>query len=340
MFRLAALACFIAVVLTCRPAYSQQHTSKSYESNLKNVRALIEQPESQMDLAQVKVKVDHMIDPATDDAAVLGQLDAMVSEIRASLSPYASNLEKFKALRDYLYRPSLLSGRKPFRYDFEDDMNAKAKLLSVYLSTHKGNCISMPVLLVILGQKLNIAVTLATAPAHLYVMFRGDNGQWYGVEATNGGGWTDEDSQRAQFPRLTQTAIANGVYLQPLTRREAATVIADTLLEHYENRHTLEAERARVNLAVLLLDHYPKDVVAMVHAHFGLRELRQRLFVEKYPLPSDIPVSLRPQFMQIENESMHWGLKAKSLGYLPSTPEMDAAYRERIRRAKVENGIR
>jgi regulator of sirC expression with transglutaminase-like and TPR domain len=332
-------ALFWVVLVLASPEVHAQRVKHPYESNFEIVRAILQQPESQMDLANIKLTIDKLIDPATDKAAVLKQLDDMTAEIRASFPFGASNLAKFKTLRDYLYQPPLLSGRRPFVYDLKDDLNPKAKLLSVYLATRKGNCISMPLLFVILGQKLEIPVTITTAPAHLYVKFRGDNGNWYGVETTSGGGWANDDWQKKQIPRLTDKAIANGIYLQPLTKKETAVVIADSLLEHYENQHSVEANKARVKLALLQIDHYPKNVVAMVHMYFGYRELRQQLFVERYPKPSDIPRELWPQFEQIEGDSMYWGNKAKSLGYMGSTPQMDAAYRERIRRARAGNEI-
>ncbi|WP_194793008.1 transglutaminase family protein [Caenimonas koreensis] len=256
------LLCWLVLALVSPPIHAQR-VKPAYESNIKVVRTLLEQPESQLDLASIKLAIDEMIEPATDKAAVLKQLDGMASEIRASFPLEASNLVKFKTLRDYLYRPPLLSGRRPFAYNLEDDRNPKAKLLSVYLATHKGNCVSMPLLFVILGQKLGIPVTITTAPAHLYVKFRGDNGNWYGVETTSGGGWADDDWQRKQFPRLTEKAIANGIYLQPLTKRETAVVIADSLLEYYEHQHSVEANQARVKLALLQLDHYLGNSTAL-----------------------------------------------------------------------------
>jgi regulator of sirC expression with transglutaminase-like and TPR domain len=325
---------FWMILVLVSPGVHAQR-AHAYDSNFEIVRALLDQPEPQMDLGNIKLTIDQMIDAAIDKAAVLKQLDDMALEIRTSFPLGASNLVKFKTLRDYLYQPPPLSGRRRFVYDLGDDRNPNAKLLSVYLATHKGNCISMPLLFVILGQKLNIPVTITTAPSHLYVKFRGDNGNWYGVETTSGGGWAEDDWQQKQFPRLTATAIASGIYMQPLTKRQTAAVIAESLLENYESHKTAEAEEARVKLALLLLDHYPKHITAMVHAYFGYLGLRQRLFIDKYAQPSDIPTGLRARYEQIEGGWSYWGNKAKALGYQPSTPAMEAAYRVRIRRAKA-----
>ncbi len=96
-----------------------------------------------------------MLEPGIDVDGTLKQLDAMASDIKVRFPANASSRDKLEALRTYIYQPGPGNGNRPFRYDLDDpfDHNIKNKLLATYLSTHKGNCVSMPVLVVILGQK-------------------------------------------------------------------------------------------------------------------------------------------------------------------------------------------
>ena len=333
--RLVVVLAFPCLTFVSSQLHAQSARHEN-EAHYAAVKAMLEQAEADIDLASVKLAIDQMIDPSIDSAAVLRQVNAITSDVRATFPPGATSLDKFKALRDYLHRPVPFSGRKAFVYNLDDDRNPRAKLLHVYLETHQGNCISMPLLMLIVAQKLGIPLAAATAPAHLYLKFHGDNGNWYGVEATNGGGWADDEWQKTQFPNLTPAAIANGIYMQPLTNREAAAVIAEALLEKYESEQNNVADEARVNMAILILKSYSKDVAAMVHAYWGYMGLRRRLFLDIYPQQSDIPVKLQPMYEMLERRGIYWGSKAKAFGFQPPTAAMEAGYRARIERARAE----
>jgi hypothetical protein len=95
------LLCLVTVVLT-PPVTHAQSIDLSYDSHLKIVRSILEQPESQIDLAQVKLSIDKIIDPATDKIVLSKKIDDLAAEIKALFPLGANSLTRFKILRDYL----------------------------------------------------------------------------------------------------------------------------------------------------------------------------------------------------------------------------------------------
>jgi hypothetical protein len=56
--------------------------TQAHHPIIQTLRAILELPEDQIDLAKAKLTIDHMIDPAIDVDAWLRQLDGMADEIR------------------------------------------------------------------------------------------------------------------------------------------------------------------------------------------------------------------------------------------------------------------
>ena len=56
------------------------------DPTLQTLRAILELPEQQIDLAHAKLTIDQMIDPAIDIAATLKQLDTMAAEVNAQVA--------------------------------------------------------------------------------------------------------------------------------------------------------------------------------------------------------------------------------------------------------------
>src|SRR3546814_13674837 len=62
------------------------------------------------------------------------------------------------------------------------------KLLPTYLASRRGNCVSMPVLHIILAEKLGLNVHLSTAPLHMFVRYTNPQNQRdLSIEPTSGG---------------------------------------------------------------------------------------------------------------------------------------------------------
>ncbi|GAB2505615.1 transglutaminase family protein [Arenimonas alkanexedens] len=321
----------IVAFFACLLALSPASASDPGLAGLKPIESILERRDGEVDLLEAKLAIDHLISPEAAPAAVRLQIDALVASVKARIPAGASNLGKINVLLSTLYEPGPWNGGRPFQYDLDDPLgrDLQNKLLSVYLTTREGNCVSMPILFAILGQRLGLPVTLATAPSHLLVKFRGDDGAWLNVEATAGGFKYDSSYERETG--ISSRAIETGIYLRPLSGRESVTVMMSSLMEHY-GKTGLQSQR--IAAADLALKVDPRDVVAMQHKGAAYYLIFQERFVRRYPDPNQIPASQRAEFVAINQENLRWYAEAERLGWTPPSPEQEARYLESIRREK------
>lgn len=303
---------------------------------LTTLRAQFELPDDRVDYAAAKLAVDRLIDPTTDMAVILRELGRWERAIRANVPVGANGRQTLDALLKTLYEPGAWNEGKPFRYDLDDPLGKQPanKRLATYLATRKGNCVSMPILVAILGQRLGLTITLSTAPEHVMAMFADDTQQaWVYVEATGGG--YKRDVSYIRDTGISQTALDNEIYLRPLHPHESVGVIASTLMEHYAR---LEDGDALMAVADLALAANPKDTVAMIWKANASYLLIQSRYQRKYPNAIDIPKELVPDFQRLSRENLAWFEKAEALGWALKTPEQDAAYLQSIQHEKAKRG--
>jgi regulator of sirC expression with transglutaminase-like and TPR domain len=310
---------------------AQTNTSVA-DPALQKVRQLLAIPEAQLDLTKAKLTIDHLVDPSVDVGGTLQQINAMVAQIKFQLPPNASKHDTLVALQKYLYTPGPWNDQRPFGYDFDDPFGRiiHNKLLSTYLSTRKGNCVSMPYLVIALGQKLGLDVTAASAPEHVLVKFRDEKGQVFNFEATSGV-FKSEAGYLIDFA-MTSQAIASGIYLRRLSKRETVALMAGTLLEVY---HEKGQEERRIALANLILKVDPRDVTAMLQLGNAYVKIMKRDFISKYPIADEIPAAERPRFMELYQGNQFWFNRAESLGWRQPTQAQDASYLQVIERKKT-----
>lgn len=283
------------------------------------VQALIAAPESEMDFARAKVAVDRFADPSLDGMATLRELDRMVAVVRrmiATLPPEAARLdgERLQALRTFLYEPGWWNEDRPFSYDLTDPFGQRpgSQRLSAYLQSRNGNCVSMPILFAILGERIGLDVTLSTAPLHLFVKWTEHrSGKTYNLETTSGAGFTRDAWYRQKLP-MTDEAIANGVYLKKLSRREALAVIATGVLDHLiATRRYDEA----IDVADVLLDAYPAHAYALVKKGTAYYRMLEESFIRKNPKENDIPAGERGYAMRLQQGNQEAFDRAEALGW-------------------------
>lgn len=299
----------------------------SEDANIAELRRLLQQPEGSIDLAEAKVIIDRMVDPAVDVRRTIDELDQWTDKVRARFPPGASNKTKLDLLISTLYEPGPWNDNRPFGYDFSDPQisGIGGTLLPNYLAKRKGQCVIMPITFVLLGQRLELPVTMTMAPYHLLVKYGDEEiSAWTNVEATSGRIYPDSGYERSPVLNMPTEGITHGTFLRPFTQRESVAVFATTTLApYYRSRN--QPERL-LQVTDLILEANPKDAVAMTFRGDAYYQLVEQRFKRKYPLASQIPPRLQADLWFLSHQNMLWYATAEALGWREWSQEQWARY--------------
>jgi len=272
---------------------------------------------SNRDLAEIKLTIDRMVEPSVDVAANLKIIDGMVDDIeRMRVAEGAtSDFDKLAVLRRYIYEAGPWNGGKVFSYDLDDPLGTRPenRLLSDYLADRRGNCVSMPVLYMILGNRMGLKMTLAEAPRHSLVKFTDSEGLEWNLEATSGGGFSRESHYRKETPNMTEAAVRNGVYLRGLPRDETITFMVSGMLV----ANLIDIERLEDALAVSahLLAHAPKSVHLKLTRASVLSLLLKRDIIGHYENTNERTPEIRAYAEDLYRQKIAAFAEAEALGW-------------------------
>lgn len=285
------------------------------------------------DIAIVKASIDQLIDPSIDNNDVIRKIEEMTSVLRQITRNEERPSQKIASLISYLSHPNQWNAGKPYLYDLSDPLGTKIqnKLLGSYLQTHKGNCISMPLLVAILGRRIGLEMSLVKAPMHIFVKYKDENGEWINVEATSYG--TKRDQSYIDEGHITQKAIKEGTYLRRLSKSEEFVAIAETVLEHLK---IMDRQEDRIRLADKLLEMDPRNVEVMLHKGNAYYRLLKRDYLDKFRSFADIPPERLDRYRHLHEQNIGWFAKAEELGWREPSPEDDIKYLDSIKKAKLD----
>ena len=305
------------------------------DPNVRILEQLADPPDGRIDYTKVQAAIERMVDPSFNEVAFNAELDHWASQVRAQAPKGATPTQMMTALGQVIYVPGPWNDERPFSYDLNDPMGThdEAKLVSYYLRTRKGNCVSMPTLLILLGQKLGLVMTLSQAPQHEFARLQDASGRWFNIEATSPG--SPPDSKYIDEMRISQRAIQSGIYLRTTTPRETVAAMLDPLLGIYAHNRP---PGYLLGLAKLVQRVDPKNFEGYVfeaNAYFlelGRRYLRHNL------TPEVLPPAQRADFKALLDANARIINQVKTMGWAPPTDVDDAAYLRRVQRYKAEHG--
>lgn len=188
------------------------------------------------------------------------------------------------------------------------------KLLSTYLQTRRGNCVSMPTLVLILGRRLGLNMTMATAPNHVYVVFNPEGTQdWINLEATSGANPARPEYLRANFP-MTDQSIQSGLYMRPLAEDELPANIAATAIENaYGNERLWDT----ILIAEALRALDDRNLTAILFRGSALNKILDDDWHNRWSNPNDAPQQHTPLYRSYASQRDIEYRYASHLGYVP-----------------------
>jgi len=277
------------------------------------LKAILSRPDDQLDFARAKVTIDRLVDPGLDMRGVLAGIDRLTAAAWRLAGPAAGANARLAALRRVIYEAGPWNHQRPFAYDHSnrnrDDV--RIKLLAYYLGTRLGDCVSMPVLFLILADKLGLRMTLAAAPNHLFLRWQRPDGEIVNLEATSGALPARDEWIRLSRP-MSDRAVASGMYLRSLTRHEAVAAMATTLLQHLMDSRRFEEA---VAVSEIILRHNPRDGLTLANQGNAFCGILQAEFLDKYQSAFLIPLALRPRYLRLLQRNHAAFAAARALGW-------------------------
>ncbi|MEW9623211.1 transglutaminase family protein [Rhodanobacter geophilus] len=305
------------------------------DPNLHIIEELASPPDGHVDYTLVQIAIERAANPTFDAKAFNATLDHWVAVVRARVPKDAPPTTVMTALGQVIYQSGPWNDHHPFSYDLDDPFGKiyQNKLVSTYLRTRKGNCVSMPTLLMILGQKLGLTMTLSQAPEHEFARLQDVNGRWFNIEGTSPASWPD--SVYIHEMNITQKQIDSGIYLRTTTPHETVAGMLEPLEAVYAHQRR---PGDLLGLAMLVVKLDPKNAGGYVNeANAFFLELEHR-YLDRHLTPAKLPPEQRADFQALYDSNTRILKRVEAMGWVPPTAAEDKAYLERIERYKATHG--
>lgn len=304
----------------------------SHAVDLSEIEAMLAQENHQIDIAAARLKIESLVYDDVDIPKVISEIDRIASVIK-SMDDYGdTSLERVGAILRYLYTPGDWNSYKPYKYNHADPFgkrNPEGKSVANYLVTREGNCVSMPLLILILSQRLGTPTHLAIAPHHAFIKFVELDGSETNIESTSGTLLRDESYIRAFG--VTEKAIDKGTYLKPLNAKQAVAFMLYELGRKLLYDGDLDGAQ---QVAQLMLENNPKSVDAMLlNGNANYFALNKHILDLKDGRVLMVP-ELKFKMAEYYRKNLEWYEKAEALGWLQPAADFDEKYAASIERFK------
>lgn len=268
---------FLILMFSCMQISSAQEQSK-----LPTIEEILTLPEDQIDVGYSSLILAKEFYPNLNIEFFLYTFDYMAKRFNHFFGHLKSPDDQIRALNTYLYRKGVWNDSITFSYDDDDLYTTQLsnKFINGYIATKKGSCITMPMLYVILGERLGWPIHAVRSASHFFVRYVCDppiSGFQENIEATNGGGYIS-NKQYQEDVLIPEKAIQNGVFLRTLTKKEYLASLLLTNANEYIARKEIEKAKHYLLLAIKYDSTFSSAYRNYALIHFAIaREIEEKM---------------------------------------------------------------
>lgn len=275
----------ILVIALCNDSNAQKNYTKQ------TIEEILELKEEKINLSMATLVLAKEFYPSLRVNEFLNIIDYLTDRFKYYFGKYDEPEKRIRALNTFLYQKGYWNDSIVFCYD-DDDLHVTKlgnKYINGYLATRKGSCITMPMLYVLLGEKLGYPIYPVRSAKHFFVRYTAEKSKknfQQNIEATNGGGYIT-DAQYKEDVLIPNNAVKNGVYLRTLTKKEYIASLLLINANEYLKQKNIEKAKHYLQLAVKY-----DSTFSSAYWNYGLtafgeaRQLEEKLYNEKQMLLS------------------------------------------------------
>jgi len=213
-----------------------------------SVEDLFKLPEEEINIGVASLILAKEFYPNMNIDFFLYTIDYMTQRFKDAFGHLQDPDDRVRALNTYFYKSGYWNDGITFSYD-DDDLHVTKltnRFINGYIATKKGSCITMPLLYVIIGERLGWPIYPVRLAKHFFVRYIPEelvlNFQ-QNIETTNGGSFISDEQYKLDV-QIPDKAIKNGVYLRTLSKKEyLASLLLVNANQHLENNNVEKAKK-------------------------------------------------------------------------------------------------
>jgi len=265
----------IILILFSFSLFAKEQTDTSM-----TIEGILNSPEEEIDIGLADLVLARDFYPELKIESFLFSFDYLADRFKHYFGDITDPDQRVRALNTFLYRKGSWNDKITFGYD-ENDLNVKMlsnKFINGYLSTRKGSCITMPMMYLILAERLGFPLYASRLPYHFFIRYIPEepitNFQ-ENIEATNGGSFVPDSEYQRNF-LVPDKAIANGVYLRTLSKKEYIATLLLVNSDEWITRKNFNKAKHYLELAMKY-----DSTFSSAYMNYAMIHLREALSLEK-----------------------------------------------------------